>query len=406
MIVPKPAALRPVLTRLIAWALFVLGLGVAAACGRGEGKGPAVQASTPSSSQSPSIVVVAPESPQSKQLRVGPVELAEIPTDEVVAPGRVAINPNRLSRVLPPVGGRILKVLVKFGDHVEQGQPLLTMDSADGDAAVSAHLQAESTERQTKAALQKAGVDLQRATDLYEHKAIAEKELLQAQNDQAAAKSNYEIAQAVREQTWRKLQLLELKPSEFRQPILVRAPITGRVLEVNVAPAEYRAAISFHTDTTAPLVSIADLSTVWVSSDVPEPFIRLIHIGEPVTISLVAFPDEVFTGRVARIGDVLDAQTRTLKVHVELPNPLGRFRPEMFGSVRHAGAPKKMPVLPPGAIIQEYGRSTVFAERAPGQYERRQVTVGPPVSDRLPVLSGVQAGDRVIVDGAVLLKDR
>jgi multidrug efflux pump subunit AcrA (membrane-fusion protein) len=103
---------------------------------------------------------------------------------------------------------------------------------------------------------------------------------------------------------------------------------------------------------------------------------------------------------------VLDAQTRTLKVHVELPNPQGRFRPEMFGSVRHAGTLKKMPVLPPGAIIQEYGRSTVFAERAPGQYERRPVTVGRPVSERVPVLSGVQAGDRVIVDGAVLLKDR
>jgi multidrug efflux pump subunit AcrA (membrane-fusion protein) len=78
----------------------------------------------------------------------------------------------------------------------------------------------------------------------------------------------------------------------------------------------------------------------------------------------------------------------------------------MFGSVRHAGAPKKMPVLPPGAIVQEYGRSTVFAERAPGQYERRQVTLGPPAGERLPVLGGVQAGDRVVVDGAVLLKDR
>jgi cobalt-zinc-cadmium efflux system membrane fusion protein len=329
-----------------------------------------------------------------------------MPTNEVIAPARVATNPNRISRVLPPVGGRILKVLVKFGDHVEQGQPLLTMDSPDGDAAVSAHLQAESTERQTKAALQKADVDLQRATDLYEHKAIAEKDLLQAQNDEFAAKSNYEIAQAVREQMWRKVQLFELKPHEFHQPIQIRAPITGQVLEVNVAPAEYRAGISFHTDTTAPLMSIVDLSTVWVSSDVPERSVSLVHIGELVTINLLAFPNEVFTGRVARIGDVLDPQTRTLKVYVELPNPSGRFRPEMFGTVRHSGAPRKMAVLPAAAIVQEYGRSTVFFERAPGQYERRPVTVGPPVGDQVPVLSGLQAGDRVVVDGAMLLKDR
>ncbi len=394
------------LTRSVSAVMLILASGVTAGCRRGEGSGAAIQTPTPSSSQTPGIVFVAPESPQSKQLRVRPVEIAEVPTDQVAAPGRVAIDPNRIARVLPQVSGRVLKVLVKFGDHVEQGQPLLTIDSPDGDAAVSAHLQAESTERQTKGALSKAEADLRRATDLYEHKAIAEKDLLQAQNEQAMARSNYEIAQAVREQTGRKLQLLELKSDEFRQPILVRAPITGQVLEMNVAPAEYRAAISFHTDTAAPLMSIADLSTVWVSSDVSEPFIRLIHIGDPVTISLVAFPNEVFAGRVVRIGDLLDAQTRTVKVHVELPNPLGRFRPEMFGSVRHSGPVKKMPILPSSAIVQEYGRNTVFSERAPGQYERRQVTVGPPVGDRLPVLGGVDPGDRVVVDGAILLKDQ
>jgi len=162
-----------VLMRPIASVLCLVGLCIVAGCGRDDGKEATAQPSKPSSSQDPGLIVVAPDSPQSKQLRVEPVALAEIPTDEVVAPGRVAIDPNRISRVLPAVGGRILKVLVKFGDHVEQGQPLLTMDSPDGDAAVSAHLQAESTERQTKAALQKARVDLQRATDIYEHKAIA-----------------------------------------------------------------------------------------------------------------------------------------------------------------------------------------------------------------------------------------
>ncbi len=396
--------MRGAMPTLRAWC--VLGLCLAAGCGRGEGKASSAQAADAPSSPAPGVIVVAPDSPQSKQLRVGPVELAEVVTDEVVAPGRVTPDPNRISRVLPAVGGRVLKVLVKFGDHVEQGQPLLTMDSPDGDAAVSAHLQAESSERQTRTALEKSDVDLRRARDLYEHKAIAEKDLLQAENDEATARSSYEIAQAVREQAWRKIQVLELKPREFRQPVLVRAPITGQVLEVNVAPAEYRAAISFHTDTTAPLMSIVDLSTVWVASDVPERSVSLVHVGEPVTISFVAFPDEVFRGRVARIGDVLDPQTRTLKVYVELPNPGGRLRPEMFGSVRQAGTPRMVPVLPAEAVVQEYGRSTVFAERAPGQYERRPVTLGRPAGERLPVLGGVHAGDRVVVDGAVLLKDR
>jgi len=390
----------------VASALALCGLCLAAGCGRVADNPATAGPSAAISPSAPGVVVVGPESPQSKQIRVGPVEAAQVATDEVVAPGRVVTNPNRISRVLPPVGGRIASVMVKFGDHVEQGQPLLTMDSADADAAVSTYLQAEATERQTRAAVQKAEADFQRASDLYEHKAVAEKDVLQARNDLAAARSSNEIGQAVLEQARRKLQLLELKPNEFHQPVLVRAPINGRVLEVNVAPGEYRAAISFHTDTTAPLMSIADLSTVWVASDVPEPLVRLVRIGGSVTIRLVAFPDEVLTGKVTRLGDALDPQTRTLKVYVELPNPRGRFRPEMFGTVRHSGPLKSMPVLPAGAIVQEYGRNTVFVERAPGQYERRQVTVGPPVDDRVPALSGVQSGDRVVVDGAMLIKDR
>ena len=130
----------------------VFGAWILAGCGQGDG--PAA-ASTPAAPLRILNVVRIPlDSPQIKQIRVEPVQLADLPSDELVAPGRVAMNPNRVSRVLPPVGGRVLTVLVKLGDHVEQGQPLLTMDSPDGDAAVSAYLQAQSTERQTRAAFQ------------------------------------------------------------------------------------------------------------------------------------------------------------------------------------------------------------------------------------------------------------
>ena len=173
-----------------------------------------------------------------------------------------------------------------------------------------------------------------------------------------------------------------------------------------MAPGEYRAAVSFSTDTTAPLLTIADLSTVWVTADVAEPFLRLVHVGQPVAVSLVSFPDEVFNGSVSRIGDVLDPQTRTLKVTVDLPNPGGRFRPEMFGSIRQPGPRRPLPVLSPDAVVLEYGRPVVFVERAPGRFERREVTTGPRDESLLAITQGVQAGDRVVVDGAVLLRGR
>lgn len=383
--------------RSIVSVLLLLTACLVVGCGRGDG----VAATTPGpASPAAGVVIVPPESPQSRQLRVAPVELAEVSIDEIVAPGRVIANPNRIARVLLPAPGRILEVLAGLGSTVERGQSLLTLESPDADGAISGYRQAEAGERQAAAALTKVEADLERARDLYGVRAIAQKDLLSAENDLAQARGAADVAHAAREQAERKLDLLGLKPTDSRQRLVVRAPIDGKVLEISVAPGEYR------TDTAAPLMTVADLSTVWIASDVPESSVRLIHVGDPVSIGLLAYPGETFVGRVARIADGLDPQTRTLRVYVELSNAQGRLRPEMFGTVRHAGAPRKMPVLPPGAIVQEYGRSTVFAERAPGQYERRQVTVGAPVSDRLPVLSGVQAGDRVVVDGAVLLKDR
>ena len=351
------------------------------------------------------VIAVPPNSPQLKDLRVEAVRDQNVVADEVVAPGRVGVNPNRVSRVLPPVQGRVLEVMTKLGDFVEQGQPLLSLDSPDADAAVSTYLQAEATERQVKVALTKAEADFRRTGDLYEHKAVAEKDVLGAQNDLAQAKANAETSRAASEQARRKLELLGLRPGEFRQPTVVRAPISGKVIEVNVTRGEYRGAVASHSDTTtAPLMTIADLSTVWMSSDVPEPSIRFIRIGEPVEISLVAFPGEVLRGHVAQIADMLDPQTRTLRVHVDLPNPGGRFRPEMFGTMRHTGAVRSLPVVPMAAVVQEYGRNVVFVELAAGRFERRQVALGPRSGDVIAVLSGLHAGDRVVAGGAILLK--
>lgn len=382
--------------------LSLCALGLVAGCGRGEGKGAAAADSPLASTSpgSPAVIVVPTDSPQSRQVRVGPVEVAEVPADEVVAPGRVIANPNRVARVLLPAPGRITEVVAGLGSLVEQGQAVLSLESPDADGAIAGFVQAEATERQARAALTKAQADMERTRDLYGVRAVAEKDLLGAQNDLAQAQGADDAARAAREQAGRKLELLGLKPSDFKQRVLVRAPINGKVLEVNVAPGEYR------TDTAAPLMTVADLTTVWIASDVPESSVRLIHVGDPVKIELLAYPGELLTGRVARIADTLDPQTRTVKVYVELPNTQGRLRPEMFGTVRHSGSLKRMPMLAAGAVVQEYGRSIVFLERAPGQYERRRVTVGPPVNDRLPVLGGLQGGDRVVVDGAMLLKDR
>ena len=124
----------------------------------------------------------------------------------------------------------------------------------------------------------------------------------------------------------------------------------------------------FRNDTSASLMTIADLSTVWVTSQVPESYIRFVQVGERVEINLVAYPGETFDGRVSRIADTVDPQTRTVKVQAEMDNRDGRFRPEMYGSIHHVESTATMPVIPAAAVVQDGNRTIVFVERRAGTF--------------------------------------
>jgi len=346
----------------------------------------------------PGIVTIAANSPMLEQIHVETVQTAEVPTAEVDSPGKIEANPNRVSHVVLPVVGRVTSVLVKLGDAVVEGQPLLTIQSPDADAAQSTALQAQASVIQAQAALGKAQADYDRLQDLYAHNAVAKKEVLDAQNSLAQATAGLTQAHAVHEQAVRRLKLLGLKSGDFQQQVVVHAPLAGKVLDLSVVPGEFR------NDASASLMTIADLSTVWVGSDVPESYIRFIQLGERVEISLVAYPGETFEGRVMRVADTVDPQTHTVKVRAEMLNPQGRFRPEMFGSIHHIESTMSVPVLPAGAVIQGDSHSIVFVEQSPGRFRQTEVKVGKRLGDRIPVLTGLEAGMRAVVDGAMLLK--
>ncbi len=343
-------------------------------------------------------MVIPASSPKLKEIRVAPVKSAEAPFDEVVSPGKIETNPNLVSRVMLPLPGRISSVLVRLGDSVQRGQPLLTLESPDADAAVSTYLQSQAGVTQAQANLTKAQADYDRQTDLFQHNAVARKEVLSSENALAQAKSALEQAQAALDQAGGKLKILGLKPGAFGQKVTVPAPFSGKVLEMNVAPGEY------HNDTNAPVMTIADLSTVWVASDVPESAIRFIKPGERIDVTLAAYPGETFHGRVTRIADTVDPQTRTIKVRAEMDNSAGRLRPEMFATIRHTEAMRVVPVVPSGAVVQGGGKAIVWVERETGRFQPVEVKTGEPNDGMLPVLSGVREGDRVVVDGAMLLK--
>lgn len=378
--------------RAAGWLLMMLLLSLA--CTQRQDRG---QAERTSEARTPGRVKLRPDSPQLQQIRVEPVREMEFAVAEVVAPGKVEVNPNRVSRVLTPVPGRVRAVLVRLGDAVQEGQPLVVIESRDVGEALAAYLQAQAQLRQARSLLTKATKDVARLRDLYEHRAVALKELVAAETELAQAEAGLEQAQAVAEESRHRLELLGVDPARHTHEITVRAPISGKVLEIAVAPGEYR------TDTAMPLMTIADLSTVWVSSQVPESSIRLIQAGEPVQIELTAFPGEVFRGRVRRIADTVDPQSRTVKVQAEINNADGRLRPEMFGSIRHTHGSKRLPAVPASAIVRGDAESWVYVERAPGEFERVSVKCGESDKGWVPIVAGVKAGERVVTQGASLL---
>ena len=334
---------------------------------------------------------------QLKLIRTEAVQTAQVPVDSVSAPGKVEANANRLSHVVLPLAGRVTSVLAKIGDFVRQGQPLLTIESADADAAVSGFQQSQASVTQAKSAQAKSQMDLDRVKDLFEHGAVPQKDVLNSEAVLVQAQAAVEQATASSEQARRRLQILGIGPGTYGQRVTISAPISGKVLDLSVVDGEFR------NDLSAPLLTIADLSSVWVTSDVPESVIRLVKVGEPVQIALSAYPGEVFRGRVALIGDVVDPQTRSVKVRAELANPGGRLKPEMFGNIQLAEQTELRPTIPMAAVIANDGQALVWRQSGEGIFERVIVTTGAQVGDRVAIVSGLAPGDRVVVDGVMLL---
>jgi len=397
-----------------------------------------VAEATPSSSPTPTVeppVVKGPVgritfpagSPKLQYIRVESVRSASMPGAEVTVPGSVEANPNLISHVHLPVSGRIRQVLVREGDSVRTGQALLTVISPEATEAQAALREADAALRQQQATaiearvgvakarttLRKAQLDCQRVRDLYKHDAIAKKEVLAGETDLIQARSDLEnslalveqaqagidSAVAAREQTVNRLRILEVGANDPNPEIVVHSPLTGKILEMGVVAGEY------HSDLGASVMTVADLSSVWVISNVPESEIRWISVGEPVHLTLDAFPGQEFDGKVARVADVLDPKTRTVKVMTSLPNPFGKFRPEMFGRVHHVHDEHKLAIIPAPAVLQTGdGKKIVYVQSQPGTFVPREVDIGQRQGANVAVLKGLRAGERVVVDGAMLLR--
>jgi cobalt-zinc-cadmium efflux system membrane fusion protein len=316
--------------------------------------------------------------------------------NELTVAGRVQFDEDRLAHVLAPVAGQVVDLRVKVGDHVSKGDRLCAIASRDAAAAVGEFLESQKdVELAEKTAAMTA--------DLYQHEAASRMALQQAQSDLAKAQSR--VAR-----TTEALRVLGLTAgadvSAFNGRVPIVAPIAGTVIERKVTEGQFEQA-----DAT-PILTVADASVVWVVGDVFERDLHLVSPHQGVTMTTAAYAGETFHGRVDYISDSIDPATRSARIRVSVANPGSRLKPEMFATIAldvaagAAGEAAQGLTIPSSAIFVEEGRTYVYAQIAPQTFERRVVEISPGAGPRRRVVDGVKAGDRIVVDGALLLRQQ
>lgn len=378
----------PRLSRVLPVIVLLFGAG---ACGKGA-SATTTGADTPLFlTEAGDRYIVPAGSPLRERLTVAPVVLENIER-RLSAPATVEAEPSRLAKISPPVAGRVVKLFVHFGDTVKQGAPLFALDSPDIVAAQSDFLKARSGFAQSER-------NVARQTDLRDHGIGAERDLEQAKTDRDTAKSELE-------RTSLRLKLLGMSAGTVGGPLTVTSPIAGRVIDLATAPGQYQ------SDPATVLLTVADLETVWVTASVQEKDVRRVKKDEDAEVIFAAYPGETTAGKVLFVGDLLDPETRAIKVRIALQNPEARFKPGMFATVTFKGAKAPEIVAPTPAVVIRGEKSWIFVEKEPWTFERRSVEVGEQLSatstgateDRIAVTKGVSPGERIVIKNAVLLQ--
>jgi len=331
----------------------------------------------------------------------------------ITATGKILVPEDRVAVIGPVNEGRIVRLYAGQGTRVRKGQKLADLESADIDQAEADYLKAladyENARRSSSAEVKLAQENYDRAKLLYEQRITAGKNLQAAEHDlevaKAAAENSVNGTRAALTAARRHLLILGLndstidsltKRTDLAAVFSLNSPIDGIVVERN-------ATVGASVGTDANLFKIIDLSRVWIDANVFEKDLQQVRLGQEVKLTVPAFPGTTFSGRVILINSVVDPDTRTVKVRTEVANPDGRLKPDMFANVQIVTALNRTAIsIPQSAVLNDEGKTIVFVAEG-NNYKKRQVQAGIQSNDRVEIVDGLTAGDKVVVKGNYLL---
>ena len=370
---------------------------------------------TPPATSSSANSSPTPASAQSSAIEaeiVAPQSIAGV----IPATGKILVPEDHVAVIGPVNEGRIVRLYAGQGTKVRKGQKLADLESADIDQAEADYLKAladyENAVRSSAAEVKLAQASYDRNKLLYEQKITAGKNLQSAEHDlevaKAAADNSINGTKAALTAARRHLLILGIndatidalaKKTDLAATFSLNSPIDGIVVERN-------ATVGASVGTDANLFKIIDLSRVWIDADVFEKDLPRVRPGQEVKLTVTAFPESTFSGRVILINSVVDPETRTVKVRTEVANPDGRLKPDMFANVQIVTDLNRAAIsIPQSAVLNDEGKTIVFVAEGNG-YKKRQVQAGIQNNDRVEIVDGLSAGDKVVVKGNYLLLEQ
>ena len=328
--------------------------------------------------------------------------------ETISATGQLVRNEDRTWHVGAIVDGRIVSVELNVGDPVRAGQVLARLHSHEVHDSRAAYEKALAELARLQSVEAQARRVRDRARRLFDLKAASQEQVEIAETDLRTAQANVKSAQSeVEKERVHLVEFLDVPLEEDHSGkqhegdlIPIRSPAAGVLLERKVTPGS---AVSAGEQ----VFTVSNLSSLWLLAAVNEADLANLRTGQPVTLRVRAYPDRQFRGRILKLGEELDPETRSLRVRVLVPNDAGRLKPEMFASVEiERGASREGLFVPEEAAQEIGGHRVVFVRTAPDTFEPRPIEVERVVNGEMEIIGGLSGGEKVVVKGSFLLKSQ
>ncbi len=383
--------------------LFLLSILISAACTSTSQK----QSDQQNLTNTSPAITVDQKTQEQLEIKVEPAALSSV-TAPIVATGLLELNENQTWQVGALIAGKIMSVPVHRGDFVRAGQIIAQMHSHEVYDSRATRRQYVAELDRLKTLEEQALRIRDRTQRLLELKAASREQMEAAETAYRSAQLSVANAQAeVEKANFHLKNFLEVPIEESSRSsgsaseqdrIPIKSPASGTVME---RLANNGSVVSAGD----PVIIVSDLSTLWLIAAVNEEDLSRIFPGQSVSVSVRAYPDRTFMGKVHQLGERMDPQTRTLQIRVSVANTKGLLKPDMFVTAEFAPQQTEESIyLPESAIQQIDGKAMVFIRSADGKYEPHPVEVGKRADQKVEILSGIDLGTSVVVQGAFLLK--